>query len=185
MHDCEKSFWTYDKGYEWEQANSVQERTRKELCSQLQLKHVRVPEEYDDGALYGLGEHEHLGCVSKLAEGGEKCWFSTFFSCYCCKKLVKTVSVVVSLAILKVSQNWISNKKNGQDLKRIRRTVGSRTKEPDFDEFSKTVLKYSSNPWEIEAVKISKQLIGEPWVMFFSLYCFFAKFVPLKGFGVS
>ena len=79
MHDCEKCFWTYHKGYEWEQASSVQERTRKELCSQLQLKHVRVPEGYGEGALYGLGEHEQLGCVSKLAEGGVKCWFSAIF----------------------------------------------------------------------------------------------------------
>ena len=51
-------------------------RTRRELCSQLQLKHVKVPEENSEGALYGLGEPEQLGCVSKLAEGGGKCWFS-------------------------------------------------------------------------------------------------------------
>ena len=79
MHDCEKCFWTYHKGYEWEQASSVQERTRKSLCRQLQLKHVRVPEEYSEGALYGLGEPEQLGCVSRLAEGGGKCWFSAIF----------------------------------------------------------------------------------------------------------
>ena len=70
--------------------------------------------------------------------------------------------------MFKVSQNWISDKKkNGQDLKRIRRAVAARMKEPDFEEISKTVLNYSSNPWEIEAVMNSNQPIGEPWVMLF------------------
>ena len=70
--------------------------------------------------------------------------------------------------MFKVSQNWISDKKkNGQDLKRIRRAVGARTKEPDFEESSKTVLNYSSDPLEKEAVKNSNQAIGEPWVMLF------------------
>ena len=70
--------------------------------------------------------------------------------------------------MFKVSQNWIADKKeNGQDLKRIRRAVGARMKEPDFEEISQKLLNYSSNPWEIEAVMNSNRPIGEPWVMLF------------------
>ena len=47
-------FRTFHEGYEWKQARSLQEGAREELCSLLPLKHMRVPDKYGQGTLFGL-----------------------------------------------------------------------------------------------------------------------------------
>ena len=64
------------------------------LCSQLQLKHTRVPDKYGKGTQYGLREPQQLGCVSKLAERGGKGWFIAIFY------LLKGRKVVITLEYL-------------------------------------------------------------------------------------
>ena len=55
--------------------------------------------------------------------------------------------------------------KNAADLKRLRQAIGERMREPDFEAICLKVLKYTTNPWEIEAVKDgARQAVGEPWV---------------------
>ena len=55
-------------------------------------------------------------------------------------------------------------KKNAADLNRIRDAIANRMKQDDFEALCLQVLKYTTNPWEIESVRNSKQAVSEPWV---------------------
>ena len=80
MHDCSECFWAFHEGCAWEQAVSVAEDKRKEIRQQLQLVDATVPDIYGaNGRLPGLGIPALIKCVSKLAEGGGKCWFSAIY----------------------------------------------------------------------------------------------------------
>ena len=73
-----------------------------------------------------------------------------------------------------------------EDLKRIREAIGKRMKEPDFEGLCLEILKYTTNPWAIDGIMMSKQSVSEPWVRMWSMkywfrfcYCRVAKILPL------
>ena len=78
LHDCNECFLAFHEGCQWEQATALAEQKRSIICSMLKLVHVAVPDDYC-GCLLGLGQPVDKGCVSNLAEGGGKCWFSSIF----------------------------------------------------------------------------------------------------------
>ena len=60
--------------------------------------------------------------------------------------------------------NISDKKRNAADLNRIRDAIANRMKQDDFEALCLQVLKYTTNAWEIESVRNSKQAVSEPWV---------------------
>ena len=79
MHDCAECFWAFHEGSHWEQAKAVAEQERKQLCVRLGRTHLKVPDNYLGDGFLGLGAPERKDSVSRLAEGGGKCWFSSIY----------------------------------------------------------------------------------------------------------
>ena len=46
----------------------------------------------------------------------------------------------------------------------MREAIGKCMRAPQFDELCLDRLGYTTNPWEVEHVMVSKEAIGEPWV---------------------
>ena len=59
---------------------------------------------------------------------------------------------------------FLDKKKNAGDLGKIRDEIGKMRREKTFQDECLKQLGYTTNPWEIEAVRNSKASIGEPWV---------------------
>ena len=78
LYNCPDCFWTFHRGNSWQQATAVSEERRRNLCQQLDLKHEKVPDRYEN-ALLGIGAPDEISCSSRLAEGGGLCWFSTVY----------------------------------------------------------------------------------------------------------
>ena len=78
LYKCPECFWTFHKRNSWQQATGVSEERRISLCQHPGLKHTRVPDRYEE-ALLDMGEPNEIPCSSRLAEGGDLCWFSTVY----------------------------------------------------------------------------------------------------------
>ena len=80
LHDFPDCFWMFHTGSQWEQATAVVGCPReKYYVSQLNMNHVKFPDEFTAKGLVGLGRPGPIDCTSKLAEGGRKVLVFNYF----------------------------------------------------------------------------------------------------------